>query len=102
MARKTLRMIFRYRDLSVHPRAAWAQPVLHPVHNLGMEPHFIRCRAENAINAAWFAAKLISLCLRCPRSKYAELTEWCEALADRPDPEPRPEWDKPEGETVIA
>jgi hypothetical protein len=102
-ARKAFRMIFSYRDLSVHPRAAWEQPVLHPVYNLGMASHLIRCRAENAINAAWFAAKLSALCLRCPRSKYPELVEWCEALADRfPEPEPRLEWEKAHGETVIV
>jgi hypothetical protein len=32
------RIVFRLRDEAVHPPAVWAEPALHPIFNLGMEP----------------------------------------------------------------
>lgn len=100
--REPLRMIFRFRRDAVHPPATWAEPVLHPVFNLGMEPRFVRFRAENAINAQLLARKLIAVCVRKPKKKYPALVAWCEPLKDAvPEPPPRPEWDQ-NGETAVT
>lgn len=42
--REQLRLIFRLRDKAVHPPANWAQPILHPAFNLGMEPRLVTFR----------------------------------------------------------
>ena len=100
--REPLRMSFRFRRDAVHPPATWAEPVLHPVFNLGMEPRFVRFRAENAINAQLLARKLIAECVRNPKQKYPALVAWCEPLKDMvPEPPPRPEWDAND-ETVVT
>lgn len=39
-----LRLIFRLRDEAVHPPAEWAEPILHPAFNLGMEPRLVKYR----------------------------------------------------------
>jgi hypothetical protein len=91
-AREPLRVLFRLRDEAVHPPATWAEAVLHPVFNVGMEPRFVKYRAENADNAQLLARKLIYLCLRKPKTKYANLVSWCEALKYLvPEPPPRSE-----------
>ncbi len=92
--REPLRIMFRLRREAVHPPATWAEPVLHPVFNLGMEPRFVNYRAENAVNAQLLARKLIAVCLRKPKARYPALVAWCEPLKDVvPEPPPRPEWD---------
>lgn len=91
--RGPLRSIFQFRDLAVHSPAAWAEPVRHPAFNVGMEPRFVRFRAENAINAQRFASKLIALCVRQPSEKYPGLVEWSKPLPEVvPDPPPVPDW----------
>jgi hypothetical protein len=77
-----LRMIFELRDTAVHPPATWAQPVLHPAFNLGMEPRFVQFRAENAINAHLLARRLVAVCVRKPKARYPDLVKWCEPLPD--------------------
>jgi hypothetical protein len=91
--REQLRLIFRLRDDAVHPPATWAQPVLHPAFNVGMEPRLVKFRAENAINAQLFASKVIWLCLHKPKGQQTALVSWCEALRDviSEPPEP-PKW----------
>jgi hypothetical protein len=37
-AREPLRQIFRRRDEAVHPPTSWAEPVRHPVFNVGIHP----------------------------------------------------------------
>lgn len=102
-ARKPLQMIFQFRRVAVHPPATWAAPVLHETWNLGMEPRFVMFRAENAINAQFFARKLIAECVRKPKKTYAKLVEWCEPLKDVvPEPPGRPEWDDTNDQTVVT
>ncbi len=92
--RQPLRVLFRMRREAVHPPATWAQPVLHPAFNLGMEPRFVNYRAENAVNAQLLARKLVALCVRTPKPRYAGLVAWCETLREAvPVPPPRPEWE---------
>jgi len=92
--RRPLRVRFRLRHQAVHPPATWAEPVLHPAFNLGMELRFVHYRAENAVNAQLLARKLIALCVRTPRARYPALVSWCEALKEAiPVPSPRPEWE---------
>jgi hypothetical protein len=92
--REPLRVIFRLRDEAVHPPAAWVEPVLHPIFNVGMETRFINYRVENANNAQLLAHKLIHVCLRNPKPTYTDLAEWCEALkAWVPEPPPLPSED---------
>lgn len=91
--REPLRMVFRLRDEAVHPPASWVAPALHPAFNLGMEPRFVRYRAENAVNAQLLARKLVEICLAKPRPKYAALVEWGEGVRDTiPEPPPVPAW----------
>lgn len=86
-----LRVVFHLRREAVHPPATWAEPVLHPAFNLGMEPRFVQFRAENAINAQLLARKLIAVCVRNPRPRYPVLVAWSEPLVDVvPEPAPRP------------
>jgi hypothetical protein len=40
------RIVFRLRDEAVHPPAVWAEPALHPIFNLGMEPRYVSYCAE--------------------------------------------------------
>lgn len=91
--RKPLQMTFRLRDEAVHPPTSWVEPLLHPAFNVGMEPRFIKFRAENAVNAQLLARKLVHVCLAKPRSKYAALVEWCGGVKDSiPEPPPVPAW----------
>jgi len=80
--REQLRLIFRLRDQAVHAPASWAQPILHPAFNLGMEPRLVTFRAENAVNAQIFAWKVIWLCLHRPAEELTSLMSWCEQLRD--------------------
>jgi hypothetical protein len=92
--RQPLRVLFRLRREAVHPPATWAEPVLHPAFNLGMEPRFVKFRAENAVNAQLLARKLVAVSVRTPRARYPALVAWCEALKQAvPAPPPRPEWE---------
>ena len=92
--RQPLRVLFRLRRDAVHPPATWAEPVLHPIFGLGMEPRFVNYRAENAVNAQLLVRKLVFLCVRTPRASYPALSAWCETLRDVvPEPEPRLEWE---------
>ena len=96
-AREPLRSLFQFRKDAVHPPAEWTSPVLHPAFNLGMEPRFVRFRAENAINAQRFAWRLIAVCVRKPKETFQELVAWCEPLKEVvPEPPPVPEWAKVE------
>jgi hypothetical protein len=101
--REQLRIIFLFRREVVHPPATWAEPILHPVFNLGMEPRFVRFRAENAISAQLIARKLIAVCVRNPKKKYPTLVAWCEPLVEIiPEPAPRPEGEGGSNETVVT
>jgi len=92
--REPLRIMFSLRREAVHPPATWAEPVLHPAFDLGMEPRFVKYRAENAVNAQLLARKLIAVCVRNPKARYPALVAWCEPLKDVvPEPPPRPEWE---------
>jgi hypothetical protein len=74
----------------------WAEPALHPIFNLGMEPRYVSYCAENAVNAQLLARTLIAICVRNPKPKHPELVKWCEPLVDavpkphrrRPGPTP--------------
>jgi hypothetical protein len=91
--REPLRLVFVLRGEAVHPPAAWVEPVLHPVFNLGMEPRFVKFRAENAVNAQLLARSIIFACLRKPKSRYGDLVAWCESIKDVvPEPPRPPEW----------
>jgi len=92
--RQPLRVLFRLRREAVHPPATWAESVLHPAFNLGMEPRFVNYGAENAVNAQLLARKLVAVCVRTPRPRNPALVAWCEALKEAvPVPPPRPEWE---------
>jgi hypothetical protein len=92
-AREPLRQIFRLRDEAVHPPASWAEPLPHPVFNVGIAPRFVWCRVENAILAHSFAGRLIWLCLNIPKPEHSELERWCREISPRiPRPPDPPAW----------
>lgn len=100
--REPLRVTFVMRREAAHPPATWVEPVLHPIFKFGMDPRFVRFRAENAINAQFLAQHLIARCVRKPKARYANLVSWCEPLVELvPEPPPRPEWASGD-ETVIV
>jgi hypothetical protein len=48
LLQESLKEIFRFRDLAVHPRAENEAPVFHPEIHVGVEWRFACFRAENA------------------------------------------------------
>jgi hypothetical protein len=78
--RTALRQVFRFRDESVHPSAAFSEPILHPVLDVGVERRFVVFRSENAHAATNVSLGLIWRLAQKPRSKYPMLVEWCEAM----------------------
>src|SRR5262249_4108690 len=88
--REPLRVIYRLRDMAVHPPANWTAPALHEAFNLGMEPKYVNFRAENAVNGQLLARRVIWICLRMPKPEHPELAEWCEGLRESVAEPPQP------------
>lgn len=92
--REFLRILFRLRDEAVHPSAAWASPVRHPVFGLAMEPRLVHFRAENAVNGQLHAHRIVWFCLHKPKKKHKDLVTWCDALKHKfSEPPPAREWE---------
>lgn len=81
--RGNLRQVFRLRDRAVHPSAAFAVPIRHPVFPVSMDPKYVAFRCENALAAASYARALVTFCLDHPRANLSELVKWCEAMKAR-------------------
>lgn len=80
--RTTMQQVFRLRDRAVHPSAAFAEPLGHPVFKALMEPRFVNFRTENVATAYRFAYETITSCLSAPRPVSAEFLEWCSVMTD--------------------
>ena len=78
--RSSLQQIFQLRDQSVHPSAAFSEPLVHPILNVGVDPRFVMYRVENAHKVANVTLELVRHLVQRPRPAQAALGEWCKAI----------------------
>ena len=81
--RSTLKELYRYRDLAVHPSGKIEAPLLHPELDLGMEWRFVYFRAKNAETAVMVAASILWELANNGKSKESKVIEYQQSLASR-------------------
>jgi hypothetical protein len=81
--RTTLKEIYRYRDLAVHPSGKTQAPILHPELNVGVEWRFVFFRATNAEIAVLSTAAMLWDLAHDGKAKEPKTTEYQKNLVVR-------------------
>lgn len=87
-SRVVLKALFNYRNLAVHPRAAFSVPRLHDTYHVALEARFLNYSSENAATTTKSAHDLIEQLVSRPRGTDEEWLAWCKAQLDHFTPPP--------------
>ena len=81
--RERLKLIYRFRDLAVHPSGKTQAAILHPELNVGVEWRFAYFRAANAEGVVNSATGIIWQLASYGTSKNEQITKYAKALRER-------------------
>lgn len=84
--RHVLRELFRYRDMAVHPKAAFASPQWYPELNFSTEWRFVAFRRHNAHALFGATLNIIAQSVTHPRRDLPELVEFTRQLPEQLSP----------------
>lgn len=73
-----LSTLFKFRDAALHSHGEPEELAFHPRHKVAMPRKVVMFRAENAVESASMALKLITYLSICPKPKFTDLSKHCQ------------------------
>ena len=81
--RESLKEMFKFRDLSVHPDGGFRGAVVHPVMRAGVAVPHVAFRVENAKAVVGLAISIVEQCSVVPKERHKALVEWCLGISEK-------------------
>lgn len=82
----TLREVYRFRDLAVHPPGKFSDPVIHPTLLSGTEWRFVSFGYDSAHTAVRAALAMVVQLARSARAKKGPFVDYCAGLSAQLEP----------------